>query len=103
MLDNHDGDDDGEDQGDGDAHDGHDAAQAEHVPLIILLILEKSSLDISCHRCWVKNASGIGSFYLSLMKIKACCWNIIYLRVTGDQRELAWHWDTVTLSPCCWS
>ena len=66
MLDDHDGDYDGEDQGDGDADDGHDAAQAEHVPLIILLILEKSSLDISCHCCWVKHASGIGSFIFEL-------------------------------------
>ena len=58
VFDNHDGDDDGEDEGDGDADDGHDAAQAEHVTLVILLILEESSLDISSHCCGVKHASG---------------------------------------------
>ena len=58
MLDDHDGADDGEDQSHGDAHDSHDAAEAEHAALIILLIFEETSLDISCHCCGVKHASG---------------------------------------------
>ena len=58
MLDDHDGNDNGEDQSHGDADDGHDAAKAEHVALVILLILEKTSLDISCHCSRVKHASG---------------------------------------------
>ena len=66
MLDDHDGDDDGEDQSHGDADDGNDTAKAEHVALVILLILEKSSLDISCHGCGVKHASGNERVFVKL-------------------------------------
>ena len=57
MLDDHDGDDDGEDESHGDAHDGDDAAQTEHVPLVLLILEKSSSLDISRHCCGVKHAS----------------------------------------------
>ena len=83
MLDDHDGNDNGEDQRHGDADDGHDAAKAEHVALIILLVLEKASLDISRHCCGVKHASGKGYCQAQVQV------HITHLSVTGDQRELA--------------